>query len=266
MPLTTIHCVLILVLCLGLACQASAQRGNVDDLVRLYEARVHESDDGGRLPYRLLVPENYDPNERYPLVLFLHGAGERGEDNRRQLVWGADMFTDAATREAFPAFVVVPQCPENRTWSAPDLRELRRRQSEEPTPQTRAVLEIIAQLEQEYAIDASRRYVMGLSMGGYGTWDLITREPEMFAAAVPICGGGDVEAAGRAATVPVWAFHSSDDNVVPVEQTRAMVRALRDAGGRAVTYTEYADAGHASWVPAFENAGLLPWLFSQRRE
>lgn len=243
-----------------------AQRADVEELAEVYEAAVFEASDGSELPYRMLRPKNYDPQKQYPLVVLLHGAGERGNDNARQLVWGAWLFADEANREAFEAFVIVPQCPEGDTWSRGGLGRLRREDASRSMEPLQRVFGLIEQLESEYAIDGSRRYVLGLSMGGYGTWDAIARQPEMFAAAVPICGGGSAEAISAAADVPVWAFHSSDDPVVPVEQSRSMVNALREAGGVEVAYTEYATAGHASWQPAFRNAGLLPWLFDQRRE
>ncbi|MEX0742575.1 MAG: alpha/beta hydrolase-fold protein, partial [Phycisphaeraceae bacterium] len=241
-----------------------AHAANPADLAELYEAHTYQAADGGEMPYRLLMPENYDPQKQYPLVVLLHGAGERGSDNQSPLQWGAAQFTDPANRQAYPAFVVVPQCPQSRAWSVDEFGELRRPRFGEPAEMMTRVLGLIAELDEDYAIDPARRYAMGLSMGGYGVWDIITREPGLFAAAVPICGGGDADAAPNAREVPIWAFHSSDDPVVPVATTRSMVQAVRAAGGE-VTYTEYADRGHNAWSPAFDNAGLLPGLFDQRR-
>jgi predicted peptidase len=124
------------------------------------------------------------------------------------------------------------------------------------------VIELIAKIEKEFPIDRSRIYVTGLSMGGYGTWDLIARFPHRFAAAVPVCGGGDPETASQIKHIPLWAFHGALDNVVPPGQSRVMVRALQDAGGTP-GYTEYPDVKHDSWVYAFREPHLLPWLFNQ---
>jgi len=229
-----------------------------------YEALVYTAADGKTLPYRLLKPENYDATKKYPLVVLFHGAGERGDDNKRQLAHGASLFTRKDVRERFPAFVIFPQCPQKEQWVDMPWGTDSGTQPKEPTPGMRMSLELIAQLQKQYSIDADRLYVTGLSMGGYATWDAITRYPDLFAAAVPICGGGDAATAARAAKVPVWAFHSADDNVVKVKRTRDMIEGMRAAGG-APRYSEYTKLGHGSWGKAYGEADLLPWLFAQRR-
>ncbi|MBL8765065.1 MAG: family 78 glycoside hydrolase catalytic domain [Phycisphaerae bacterium] len=224
--------------------------------------------EGGReLPYRLFDPRTEgraSPADGFPLVVFLHGMGERGTDNLLQLTHKE--FLTLATpeaRERHPAFVVAPQCPPDLVWSdvlADPSRELGAR----PSPALALVKELIERLTGELPIDSRRVYLTGLSMGGYGTWEALARWPELFAAGVPICGGGDPASARRLASMPVWAFHSSDDRVVPVGLTRRMVNAMTAAGG-APTYTEYADKGHASWIAAYAEPGLVEWLFAQRR-
>ena len=179
-----------------------------------FEKRVFVAADGGRLPYRLLRPLDYRPAQKYPLVLFLHGAGERGNDNAAQLVHGMNEFAGDRIREQYPAFVVAPQCPAdgqwvNVPWSA-DTHTL----TKDPAAPLRHSLELLAALEKEFSIDARRVYVTGLSMGGFGTWDAVQRYPERFAAAVPVCGGGDATRAKPIVNVPVWAFHGADDGVV----------------------------------------------------
>ena len=228
-----------------------------------YEARVFR-DGEETLPYRLLVPAGYDPVESYPLVLFLHGAGERGEDNSAQLKHVVSIFTTPENREQYPAFVVVPQCPAGVWWSEVDLSWEAQRFSPEPSRPLALVRKLLDALEEEYSIDADRRYVMGLSMGGFGTWDALARWPDHFAAGVPICGGADLATAEKIAGIPVWVFHGARDPVVPVRLSRTMVEALRAAGGEP-RYTEYPEAGHDSWTPASQEPELLPWLFAQRR-
>jgi predicted peptidase len=126
------------------------------------------------------------------------------------------------------------------------------------------VIDLMEKIKADFPVDPRRIYVTGLSMGGYGTWDLISRMPDYFAAAVPICGGGDEKQAYKLVDIPVWAFHSADDRTVPVERSRKMVHAIKEAGGKKIRYTEYEDAGHGSWKPAYADPKLLRWMFRQR--
>jgi predicted peptidase len=220
---------------------------------------------GQVLPYRLIKPENYDPNQKYPLVLFFHGAGERGDDNQAQLKNAVDVFASEEIRRKYPAFVVVPQCPSGQRWVEMDWGADSGVQPAEPSPAMRMSRELIAELQKEFSIDPRRIYATGISMGGYGVWDALTRYPGLFAAGAAVCGGGDESKAGAIGATPVWAFHAEDDPVVKVSRSRNMVKALQDAGGT-VRYTEYpADKklGHVSWNEAFNDPGLLPWLFDQ---
>ena len=228
-----------------------------------YEARTYQDAAGQTLGYRLLVPRNYDRSQRYPLVLFLHGAGERGDDNSAQLKHGARLFLKPQVREKFPCFVVAPQCPKEQKWSDIDWKSGGALPAEASAP-SRLTLEVLQKLQQEFSIDADRLYVTGLSMGGYGTWDHICRSPERWAAAVPVCGGGDPRSVARAREIPVWAFHGDDDRAVPVARTREMVTALRAAKGH-VYYSEYPGVPHDSWTNAYDEPELLPWLFAQKR-
>lgn len=189
-----------------------------------YEARTFKSADGAALGYRLLAPRGYDAKKKYPLVLFLHGAGERGTDNAAQLKHGAPLFLKPEAREKFPCFVVAPQCPPEQTWSAvpgwtgPNAFE------ETPTAPTQSLLGLLEAVLQEFAIDEERLYVTGLSMGGYGAWDLLARQPQRWAAAAPVCGGGDVARIAPAKGVAVWAFHGVNDTSVPVIRSRGIFR------------------------------------------
>lgn len=231
------------------ASPASAQ--TVDD----FEARTY-TDGVNTIPYRLFIPADYDPNQSYPLVLFLHGAGERGTDNRRQLsVQTAPLvFARPENQKRWPCFMMAPQCPNNGAWA--NLGQ------PNPTTWMRLTLEALAGLMKEFRIQPGRLYITGLSMGGYGTWDTICRYPGLFAAAVPICGGGDVRVAANCAATPIWAFHGSADATVPVERSREMIAAVIAAGGEPL-YTEYPGVGHNSWDRAYREIDLLPWMFAQ---
>ena len=229
-----------------------------------YEARIFTAPDGGKLPYRLLQPLKYDAAKKYPLVILLHGAGERGDDNSAQLKWGGSLFTNAEAREKFPAFVLVPQCPKDQKWVDMDWGgDTGTAPAQSSAPQ-KLLLAALETVQKEFSIDADRLYVTGLSMGGYGTWDLITRYPDKFAAAAPICGGGDKTKAAAAKPVPTWAFHGLADGVVKPSRTKDMVEGLKAAGGT-VFHTEYPGVAHDSWVMAFAEPNLLPWMFAQKR-
>jgi len=229
-----------------------------------YDARSFINHDGDTLLYRMLSPGKMRANRKYPLVLFLHGAGERGKDNERQLIWGADMFLSTKNRRQYPCFVIMPQCPEEKRWVEVNWGQDGHNMPEYPSQTMAMVIDLMEKIKADFPVDPRRIYVTGLSMGGYGTWDLISRMPDYFAAAVPICGGGDEKQAYKLVDIPVWAFHSADDRTVPVERSRKMVYAIEEAGGKKIRYTEYEDAGHGSWKPAYADPKLLRWMFRQR--
>jgi predicted peptidase len=255
---TLIGCGFVTMLLVALAATAGGAKPAADPAVAAFEARTYTDAKGETLPYRLLKPENYDQKQKYPLVIFFHGAGERGTDNRAQLVHCVMTFAKPDVRAKHPCFVLAPQCPPNQKWVDMDWGGLKGEMPKEPSPGMRKALELIAALQKEFGIDARRLYVSGISMGGYATWDVLCRKPEMFAAAVPICGGGDPTKAAQMAKVPVWAFHSDDDKAVKVVRTRAMIQAMKDAGG-SPKYTEYTGLGHNSWTKAYSEPDLLPW-------
>lgn len=228
----------------------------------MYEAKVFQ-DQGQTLRYRLLKPAQYDANKKYPLVVFLHGAGERGDDNKAQLKHVASIFTTPQNLAKYPCFVLAPQCPNNQKWSEVDWGASTHKQPKDPSKPMALAMKVIDQLEKDYSIDTSRVYIMGLSMGGYGTWDALGRYPGKFAAGVPICGGGDETMAATIAKTPVWVFHGGSDTTVKTVRSRNMVEAIRKAGGTP-KYTEYPGVGHDSWTPATKEPQLLPWLFEQK--
>ena len=221
---------------------------------------------------RILTPLNYSPGKKYPLLVFLHGVGERGNDNEKQLVWGADWFTDSLNRLRYPAIIVMPQCPTSDYWanmiqtSVQDSLGGRAFDTSQPVRKTLGlVFDFIDTLLAHGGIDRQRVYIGGLSMGGFGTFEALWRRPDLFAAAFPICGGGSPEKArSYAPRLPIWVFHGDADQVVTVSHSRRMVQALRAAGAR-VKYTEYPGVGHDSWKNAFQEKELMGWIFSQRK-
>jgi len=220
---------------------------------------------GGVLLYRILSPTKIDSGVSYPLVIFLHGAGERGDDSASQLRHGGTLFSNPGNRAKNPAFVIFPQCPNGKRWVEVEWGDANpHQQPKEPSDPMESVIELVPSLIESLPVDPSRVYVMGISMGGFGTWDLAARHPEWFAAAVPICGGADNSTAPLLAKMPVWTFHGDKDPTIHVERTRSMVEALKKAGG-SPKYTEFPGIPHNSWDSAFADPGLLPWLFAQKR-
>lgn len=220
------------------------------------------------MPYRLFIPEDYDPGKTYPLVLFLHGAGERGADNNIQIDAnrGARLWAEKVNQAAHPCFVLAPQCPSDKQWVNTNWSYGSYSIDKVPvSTELKMVKDIIETLMKNYKIDANQLYITGLSMGGYGSWDFTERYPDMFRAAAPICGAGDPSKADLIKDVNIWCFHSSDDGTVPVSGTRDMVKALKTASGN-VKYTEYDNWGHASWVPAYDNPELVSWMFTDSVE
>ncbi len=243
--------------------QVSAQDGiNLEDV---YEAKEFITEDGDTLLYRIMVPEQMEEGEKYPLVLFLHGAGERGNDNRSQLEWGVHAFANPEFREWNPSIVIAPQAPEESFWGNPDWRNDGAGLTEEQSGPLKLAHKLVLETINDLPVDEDRLYITGLSMGGFGTWDMITRYPDLFAAAMPVCGGGDPTKAHLLVDLPIWNFHGAKDNVVPAELSRDMIQAIRIAGG-SPGYTEYPDTDHFSWIPAYADAHVLEWLFNQRKD
>jgi predicted peptidase len=245
--------VALLILSIGVKAQKMAP---------LFDKLLHISN-GDTLPYRLLKPVNPEVKQKFPLVIFLHGAGERGRDNEAHIQHIRELFLDERNRGKYPCYVLAPQCPKKESWSSYRRQEAGATISEKPTRPMQMVTDLIEKVMKEYPIDPSRIYVTGLSMGGYGTWDLLARYPNKFAAAIPICGGGDAKTAAVFKHVPIWAFHGALDEVVPPQESRKMIKALQEAGG-IPGYTEYPDIEHDSWVQAYREPHLIHWLFEQR--
>ena len=228
-----------------------------------YQYKYHVAD-GDTFLYRFLEPIYGKKKQSYPLVLFLHGAGERGSDNEKQLTHGTYIFQVPENVKKYPCYVVAPQCPEEKRWVESAWNSKVHHMPEEASESILLVKDLLDQLLKDYPVDPDRIYVTGLSMGGFGTWDMLMRWPDYFAAGAPVCGGGDTSHAEIIKEIPVWFFHSADDRTVPVELSRDMELALEriEANFR---YTEYDDAGHGSWKPAYADPELLRWLFKQKK-
>lgn len=196
------------------------------------------------LPYLLAEPEGIDGP--WPVVLFLHGAGERGDDLDLVAVHGPPKQLREGRR--LPFLMVAPQCPQDSWWNW----------------QTEALIALLDEIQADHPVDPDRIYLTGLSMGGMGTWELATRYPERFAALIPICGVGGRWFAPRLARTPIWAFHNEDDQVVPVTGTTQMVAAVNAAGGDA-RMTINPTGGHDSWTAAYDDPELYAWMLEQRR-
>jgi predicted peptidase len=224
------------------------------------------------LPYRILFPQNYDSTKKYPLVLFLHGAGERGSDNEKQLTHGAKLFLDSLNRKKFPGIVLFPQCPENEFWAAVKMDRSKQPYQFEfdyaaPANWPLAAANALVQkLVADGAVDEKRVYITGLSMGGMGTFESVYRYPKLYAAALPICGGGNTNLYdARVKKVPFWVFHGAADAVVDVKLSQQMVQRLQQLKMH-VKYSEYPGVNHNSWDNAFAEPDYLKWMFQQRKK
>ena len=218
-------------------------------------------DKGDTLRYRQLYPDA-DTFRKYPLVIFLHGSGERGNDNEAQLKWGVMNFATDENMMRHPAFVIAPQCPQNMSWSNFSRTDMKLQPT--PTKPMELLIGLIRQLIKTQPIDSTRIYITGLSMGGYGTCDAIERYPHLFAAAVPVCGAGDTSKAASIARLPIWIFHGAEDPAVNPVYSLYMFQALTRAGAHP-GFTQYPESGHFSWLGAYSDPVMMEWLFRQHR-
>jgi predicted peptidase len=228
-----------------------------------YEKYVSEK--GDTLKYRLHFPDA-DTLRKFPLVIFLHGAGERGNDNEAQLKWGVMNFVTDQNMKLHPALVIAPQCPEKSGWSNFTGRTAGGDMTLQTAPARPMELlaALIQQIIKKYPVDTNRIYITGLSMGGFGTFDAIERYPDLFAAAVPVCGGGDLSKAATIKHIPIWIFHGSEDPAVNPVFSLNMAEALTRAGAHP-GLTMYPETGHFSWIAAYSDPMMLEWLFRQHR-
>jgi len=228
---------------------------------------------GQVLPYRILYPVSFNRTQKYPVIIFLHGAFEKGNDNESQLEIGGRYFLADSNRRRFPAVVVFPQCPVNDLWAYFDteLDSLGRVKRaifpfrKEPTAVSFLLKQLLDSLRTLPFVDTNRIYIGGLSQGGMGVFDMVARYPQIFAAAFPICGAGKTATANRfAKQTAMWIFHGADDDVVPVYFSRQFYHKLKRLGAD-VRYSEYPGVKHNSWVNAFREPDLLSWLFAKSK-
>lgn len=230
------------------------------DFAVFYTYGVYNSTDskfpGFKLNYRMYVPNNYDPSFSYPLVLYLHGLGESGTDNCKQVDSRSTItyqLLNYGNMTRYPCIIIAPQS-ESGVWFSPYDTGI--------APDLQMAINLVNETCNKYNVDKNRLYITGYSYGGFGTWNAIIRFPTMFTAAVPICGVGDPSKASLIKNVPIWAFHSSDDTVVSVNGSREMVDALKAINGN-IKYTEYQNSGHDCWTMTYSNPDLYSWLFRQ---
>ena len=203
-----------------------------------------------QLNYLLYLPKEYgsEKDKKYPLILFLHGAGERGDDLNKVKVHGIPKIIER--EDDFPFIAVSPQCPANSWWTFES--------------ELIALNALLDDIVSKFSVDEDRIYLTGISMGGFGTWALAMKYPERFAAIVPICGGGDPKNISAIKDIPAWVFHGAKDNTVKLEESEKMVNALKECGGN-VQFTVYPDADHDSWTVTYDNPELYKWLLEQSR-
>ncbi len=244
---TTVHSLSLLALIvLSIAAARAEEPAPGVQVPQSLDITVGEGDDAEKVTvhFMLFLPKDFQKQESWPLMLFLHGAGERGDDLDRVTFHGPPKIVK--TKTDFPFVVVSPQCPKGTWWK------------------TDRLVPLLDHVIDKYKVDADRVVVTGLSMGGFGSWGLAGKCPERWAAVVPICGGGDPEQAEKMKDLAIWNFHGAKDRVVPIGRSEAMVNAVRDAGGQ-VKFTVYPEAGHNSWTQAYSTPELYEWMLEQRR-
>lgn len=245
--LTTMFITLITLFSMSCTSSKELTKVNLGQHPQVFEKEIRKTVQAN---YLLYLPEDYLTSQKdFPLILFLHGAGERGNDVSKVEIHGPPKLI-AKEGKSFPFVIVSPQCPKEDWWTSGKQLDI-----------LNAFLDDIL---ENYRIDKDRIYLTGLSMGGYGTWSLAAAHPDRFAAIAPICGGGNTWDARRVANLPVWVFHGAKDQVVPIEKSEIMVAALEKAGG-SVEFTVYPEAGHDSWTETYNNPDLYEWFLKHSR-
>lgn len=229
---------------------------------------IHKQD---TLAYRILMPENFDPAKQYPVLFFLHGSGERGNDNTSQLTHGGNLFLKPELRAKFPAIIIFPQCPEESFWSNVKFNEQDAAErftflkGGKPSKAMKALIGLVDQTVKKDYVNPKQVYVGGLSMGGMGTFELLRRKRKTFAAAFSICGADDIRNVNKFKHIPLWIFHGAKDDVVNPKYSIAIANQLKIIG-KEVKVTIYPEANHNSWDNAFAESELFPWLFEHQKK
>ncbi|MEQ1472549.1 MAG: alpha/beta hydrolase-fold protein [Candidatus Acidiferrum sp.] len=224
-----------------------------------FRKRTYTDKKGAKMPYRLFVPPKYDSTQKYPLIVWFHGGSGRGSNNEAQISGqnekGSHLWTTPQNQEAFPAFVLAPQCPQGENWSDPELNEI--------NAPLQSALDILALVEKDYSIDRDRVFLVGQSMGGLGVWSLLQTYPEQWSGAVVIASYDNFTNVNAITRVPLWLFQWEMDPAVPVDLVRQMVKDIKKAGGHP-RYTEYHKVKNEVWNNAFDEPELVPWLAAQK--
>ena len=261
-----LSCLLVLVLlCAAMTVSVSAIRP--DEARTIKQVYVNEELDGYEIPYVLYLPANYDTSKSYPVLLLLHGAGERGNDNDLQLFHGVDELYETRQAVMDECIFLVPQCPLNEQWV--DWPWVNGNYALDEIPESKAlstVMKLLGEILETYAADRNRVYIMGISMGGFGTWDALVRHESVFAAGVPLCGGGDPTKADLLKEIPIWCVHGTIDSAVPFAGTEEMYNTIVAAGGERITFEPMEGMDHNIWDYATTNGDLIDWLFAQNLE
>ncbi|MGQ1784464.1 prolyl oligopeptidase family serine peptidase [Saccharicrinis sp. GN24d3] len=229
-------------------------------------ACIYTDENGMKMPYRLFLPPGYNPNKEYPLLLSLHGAGSRGDDNLKQLRPWIAGWMDEKVQNEYPCIILMPQCPIKKQWVNVPWKEGSYMLKDIPISQPmKLAKEIFDKIVKEESVDKKRIYVMGASMGGYGTWNFVMHYPKLVAAAVPICGAGDPLMVKKIRKIPIWAFHGDKDKVVPLTGSTDMINSLKSLKKNKARVTIYEGVGHNSYARAWKESELIEWLFSQEK-
>ncbi|MBQ3041302.1 MAG: hypothetical protein IJD42_06865 [Clostridia bacterium] len=232
-----------------------------ESLLNIFEARVHTA--YGNLPYRIYVPSDYDSTKEYPLITILHGAGERGNDNKSQLKNLVVNLFNQKDSKYLDAIIICPQCPTNEQWVDTPWAEGSYSTSKVyESDELKAVIDIVGSVGELLSTDKASYTVMGLSMGGFGAWDMIMRHNDIFSKAVCLCGGADPSRAPELINVPIWIVHSSNDNIVPYSGSEEMYNAIVDAGGESCIF-ETKSSGHNVWGYAGDSEDIANWIFTK---
>ena len=258
---------LLIIMCVLMSLTAASQQ-KIDAACRAKYEKLYFTDSHSTvLPYRLLKPEKPEGDSsgmKYPVVLFLHGAGERGNDNEAHLMYIDTVFASEKFQREHPCYVIAPQCAEDYRWCETDWTLQYHTMPKEISKYLHAANALLDSVASLPDADTTRLYITGLSMGGFGTWDLITRYPNKFAAAMPLCGGADEKEARRLVNIPIRAFHGGIDKVVPVCRSRNISKAINSQGGHLIEYIEFPKMGHFIWNRVYNDYSNLEWMFNQQ--
>jgi predicted peptidase len=265
--------ILAMALTLSMGAPICASALDMPNVQEIFDKKVYEASDGYKLNYRIYLPDGYSKDKEYPLLLFFHGAGSKGNDNETQLNTGVQQMFTYSGGKVRDSIVIAPQCPllspDTAKWvNVPNWVDGCNYSTDliAESQQMKAVVELLGYIRENYSTDESRWYVTGLSMGGFATWDIIVRHPELWAAAVPVCGGGDHRKANVIKDMPIWTFHGDQDPTVPYYGTENIVAKLREAGSTQIKYNKLEGQKHDIWNGVYSFTTMWGWLYQQQKQ